>query len=246
MREMRASAFKARCLKVMNDIQATGEPVVVTKRGKPVVKVIPIKSEKDDIFGSMADEVQIIGDIESPVVPLKALEGHEEMILLDTHALIWLKVEPLKLSARASKAIRTARREWRARHLRDFTVGVGVAGDAWTAQLHWNCRCFCRENHIKNCDPPNHAPRIAVLANQLPASYSRRPLRPSDWSDCARGRNQPSHERPNHAEVQADQDDLVRPVRLQQFARTLGRAACPIVYSGGNGPTADSTSDKPV
>ncbi len=72
MKQMRASAFKAQCLKVMSDIQATGEPVIVTKRGKPVVKVIPIKPEKDDIFGSMADEVKIIGDIESPVVPLKA------------------------------------------------------------------------------------------------------------------------------------------------------------------------------
>jgi len=72
MKQMRASAFKARCLKVMNEIQATGEPAIVTKRGKPVVKVIPIKPEKDDIFGSMADEVQIVGDIESPVVPPKA------------------------------------------------------------------------------------------------------------------------------------------------------------------------------
>ena len=72
MKQMPASAFKARCLKVMNDIQATGEPVIVTKRGKPVVKVIPIKPENDDIFGSMADEVKIVGDIESPVVPLKA------------------------------------------------------------------------------------------------------------------------------------------------------------------------------
>jgi prevent-host-death family protein len=69
---MPASDFKARCLKVMNEIQATGEPLIVTKRGKPVVKVVPIKPEKDDIFGSMADEVKIIGDIESPVVPLKA------------------------------------------------------------------------------------------------------------------------------------------------------------------------------
>lgn len=72
MKQMRASTFKARCLAVMDDIQATGEPVVVTKRGKPVVKVIPIKPEKDDIFGCMADEVKIVGDIESPVVPLKA------------------------------------------------------------------------------------------------------------------------------------------------------------------------------
>jgi prevent-host-death family protein len=71
MKQMRASAFKAQCLKVMNEIQATGEPVIVTKRGKPVVKVVPIKSENDDIFGFMADKFDIVGDIESPVVPLK-------------------------------------------------------------------------------------------------------------------------------------------------------------------------------
>ncbi len=71
MKQMRASAFKARCLAVMNDIQATGEPVIVTKRGKPVVKIVPITPEKDDIFGFMAGKAKIIGDIESPVVPLK-------------------------------------------------------------------------------------------------------------------------------------------------------------------------------
>jgi prevent-host-death family protein len=71
MKQMRASAFKARCLKVMNDVQATSEPVIVTKRGKPVVKVIPIKTENDDIFGFMVDKFDIVGDIESPVVPLK-------------------------------------------------------------------------------------------------------------------------------------------------------------------------------
>ncbi len=52
-------------------IQATGEPVIVTKRGKPVVKVVPVESEKDDIFGFMAEKFTIVGDIESPVVPLK-------------------------------------------------------------------------------------------------------------------------------------------------------------------------------
>jgi prevent-host-death family protein len=68
---MRASAFKSRCLKVMNEIQATGEPVIVTKRGKPVVKVVPITPENDAIFGFMAADVKIVGDIESPAVPLK-------------------------------------------------------------------------------------------------------------------------------------------------------------------------------
>lgn len=71
MKQMRASVFKARCLSVMDDIEATGEAVVVTKRGKPVVKVVPVKPENDDIFGSMAADVKIVGDIESPVVPLK-------------------------------------------------------------------------------------------------------------------------------------------------------------------------------
>ncbi len=70
MKRMQASVFKARCLSVMNKIQATGEPVIVTKRGKPVVKVVPVKPEKDDIFGFMAGDVKIVGDIESPVVPL--------------------------------------------------------------------------------------------------------------------------------------------------------------------------------
>ena len=46
MKQMRASAFKARCLKVMDHVKATGEPVVVTKRGAPVVKVIPVESKE--------------------------------------------------------------------------------------------------------------------------------------------------------------------------------------------------------
>jgi antitoxin (DNA-binding transcriptional repressor) of toxin-antitoxin stability system len=56
---------------VMSRIQKTGEPVVVTKRGKPVVKVIPIEPEKDDLFGFMEGRMKIVGDIESPVVPLE-------------------------------------------------------------------------------------------------------------------------------------------------------------------------------
>ena len=71
MKQMRASVFKVRCLAVMDDIQATGEPVVVTKRGKPVVKVVPAAAGKSDLFGFMAGRMKIVGDIESPVLPLK-------------------------------------------------------------------------------------------------------------------------------------------------------------------------------
>ena len=72
MKQMRASVFKAKCQSVIRDIQATGEPVLVTKRGKPRVKVVPFESERDHLFGFMAREVKITGDRESPIWPLKA------------------------------------------------------------------------------------------------------------------------------------------------------------------------------
>ena len=71
MKQMRASDFKARCLAVMKEVQATGEPVFVTKRGKPVVKVVSVESDKSDLFGFMAGKFKIVGDIEAPVVPVK-------------------------------------------------------------------------------------------------------------------------------------------------------------------------------
>ncbi len=78
MKQMRASVFKSRCLKVMDRVQATGEPVIVTKRGKPVVKVIPALLEKDDLFGFMKGKFEIVGDIMSPVVPLEDWEALKE------------------------------------------------------------------------------------------------------------------------------------------------------------------------
>ena len=61
-----AGAFKARCLAIMDEVQAKREAVVVTKRGKPVVKLVPMEQEKDDIFGFMKGKIKITGDIVSP------------------------------------------------------------------------------------------------------------------------------------------------------------------------------------
>ncbi len=74
MKRVAAGVFKARCLAVMKQVQATGEPVLITKRGMPVVKVVPVASENGDVFGFMAGEFKIVGDIEAPVVPLKQWE----------------------------------------------------------------------------------------------------------------------------------------------------------------------------
>jgi prevent-host-death family protein len=74
MNLMAAGVFKAHCLAVMKDVQATGEPVLITKRGAPVVKVVPATSEVDDLLGFMAGDFKIVGDIESPMVPITQWE----------------------------------------------------------------------------------------------------------------------------------------------------------------------------
>ena len=68
MRQIPAGRFKAQCLQLMDEVQATREPIVVTKRGKPVAKVVPAEPEKkDDLLGSWAGKIKITGDIVSPV-----------------------------------------------------------------------------------------------------------------------------------------------------------------------------------
>jgi prevent-host-death family protein len=41
MRTMAAGEFKAKCLGVMTEVNSTGQPVLVTKRGKPFARVLP-------------------------------------------------------------------------------------------------------------------------------------------------------------------------------------------------------------
>jgi prevent-host-death family protein len=74
MRTMPAGQFKARCLKVMDEVRSTREPVVITKKGRPVAKLVPADGQPDNVFGCMRGEVEVIGDIVSPAVPLEDWE----------------------------------------------------------------------------------------------------------------------------------------------------------------------------
>jgi prevent-host-death family protein len=66
MKTMAAGAFKAHCLKVMDEVQAKRQAVLITKRGKPVAKLVPVEKEKDDIFGFYKGKIKINGDIVAP------------------------------------------------------------------------------------------------------------------------------------------------------------------------------------
>ena len=69
---MPAGEFKARCLRVMEEVKKYRAPVVITKKGKPVAKLVPADEPADDVFGCMAGTGTVMGDIEAPVFPPKA------------------------------------------------------------------------------------------------------------------------------------------------------------------------------
>jgi prevent-host-death family protein len=68
MQTIAAGMFKAKCLAIMDEVQAKREPVIITKNGKPVARLEPIiDEEQDPIFGFLKGKMEIIGDIESPI-----------------------------------------------------------------------------------------------------------------------------------------------------------------------------------
>ena len=69
MRTMPAGEFKARCLRVMEDVRKYRTPVVITKKGRPVAKLVPPDVAATDVFGCMAGTARIVGDVEAPVLP---------------------------------------------------------------------------------------------------------------------------------------------------------------------------------
>jgi len=66
---MAAGEFKARCLQVMEQVRSTGTPVVITKRGKPVAKLLPADPAPEWKPGRLAGRIEILGDIVSAIVP---------------------------------------------------------------------------------------------------------------------------------------------------------------------------------
>ena len=67
MKTIKASEFKARCLQLMNEVSETGEPLIITKNGKPVSQLVPYRQRPSTLFGALKGSVEILGDIVSPL-----------------------------------------------------------------------------------------------------------------------------------------------------------------------------------
>lgn len=67
MKRVAAGTFKAKCLKLMDRVAATGETITVTKRGRPVVRMVPVIEDAPPFVGRLAGTATFIGDIVSPI-----------------------------------------------------------------------------------------------------------------------------------------------------------------------------------
>lgn len=68
MKELSISKFKATCLAVLEEVRMSGEPVLVTKRGKPIAEIVPPARPAAGAsrLGNMVGTARIVGDIISP------------------------------------------------------------------------------------------------------------------------------------------------------------------------------------
>ncbi|MDD9979950.1 MAG: type II toxin-antitoxin system prevent-host-death family antitoxin [Gammaproteobacteria bacterium] len=64
---IKASEFKAKCLKLMDEIADSGAEYVITKNGRPVSRLVPYRKKPKSLFGIDRGRLEILGDIDEPL-----------------------------------------------------------------------------------------------------------------------------------------------------------------------------------
>ncbi len=70
MQTIAAGTFRAKCLEIMDEAQARREPVVITKNGKPVARIMPTEEGTDAIFGFYKGKMTVPEDVATLTIPL--------------------------------------------------------------------------------------------------------------------------------------------------------------------------------
>ena len=61
MKIIGATKFKERCLALLDDLDQDG--LIITKRGKPVARLLPFERQHAELIGSLRHKVEVRGDI---------------------------------------------------------------------------------------------------------------------------------------------------------------------------------------
>jgi prevent-host-death family protein len=61
-RTVKAAEFKQTCLALMDEVERGGEPIVITKRGKPVAKLVSVADERPPLLGCLKGALEILDE----------------------------------------------------------------------------------------------------------------------------------------------------------------------------------------
>jgi prevent-host-death family protein len=66
-RTIKASEFKAKCLKLMDEVAENGGEIVITKHGRPTARLVAYREKPQTLFGIDRGKLEILGDVVAPV-----------------------------------------------------------------------------------------------------------------------------------------------------------------------------------
>jgi len=74
MKTIPAGEFKTHCLRIMDEVRKRRQPVLITKKGVAVAKLVPVEDAAREVFGCLEGVIEIVGDIEASLVEPEAWE----------------------------------------------------------------------------------------------------------------------------------------------------------------------------
>ena len=66
-RMIKASEFKAKCLKLMDEVADSSVEIVITKNGHPVSRLVPYRKKPKSLLGIDRGKLEILGNIDEPL-----------------------------------------------------------------------------------------------------------------------------------------------------------------------------------
>lgn len=67
MKVIQAGKFKAQCLALLDEVAQSHDPIIVTKHGKPVAKIVPVEDQCDNEKKTLKGSVVYMSDVISKI-----------------------------------------------------------------------------------------------------------------------------------------------------------------------------------
>lgn len=79
MKPVTVTHLKAHLLRLLRTIERSGKPLVITRRGRPVARLVPVRpQDREPLFGRWKGTIESVGDLIEPAVAPDEWEANAE------------------------------------------------------------------------------------------------------------------------------------------------------------------------